>query len=63
MMIDMDLGPYTSFIATSYLAVVVVVLLLIGWIAIDYRTQTARLRALEESGISRRSGRSALDIR
>ncbi len=59
----MDLGPYTSFIASSYLAVAAVVVLLIGWIAVDYRTQTARLRALEESGVSRRSGRAATDIR
>jgi heme exporter protein D len=59
----MDLGPYASFIATSYLAVLLVVVLLIGWIALDYRTQNARLRALEQSGISRRSGRSATDIR
>jgi heme exporter protein D len=59
----MDLGPYTSFIATSYLAVALVVALLIGWIAFDYRAQKARLRSLERSGISRRSGRSAMDIR
>lgn len=59
----MDLGPYTSFIASSYLAVAIVVILLIGWIAVDYRTQTARLRALEQSGVSRRSGRAATDIR
>jgi heme exporter protein D len=59
----MDLGPYTSFIATSYLAVLLVVVLLIGWIALDYRAQKARLRMLEQSGISRRSGRSAADIR
>jgi len=58
----MDLGPYTWFIATSYVAAAVVVLLLIGWIAIDYRTQKARLRALEDSGVSRRSGRTATDI-
>jgi heme exporter protein D len=58
-----DLGPYTSFIATSYFAVLLVVLLLIGWIALDYRAQKARLRALEQSGIARRSGRSATDIR
>ncbi|MGJ4999235.1 heme exporter protein CcmD [Bradyrhizobium sp. HKCCYLS3077] len=58
----MDLGPYTSFIATSYLAAALVVVLLIAWIAIDYRTQKARLRALEESGISRRSGRAATDM-
>jgi len=59
----MDLGPYTSFIATSYLSVAFVVALLIVWIALDYRAQKARLRVLEHSGISRRSGRAATDIR
>ena len=59
----MDLGPYTSFIATSYLAVLLVVMLLIGWIALDYRAQKARLRTLEQSGMVRRSGRAATDIR
>ena len=38
-------------------------LILIAWIAIDYRRQKARLRELEASGIVRRSGRSAADIR
>ncbi|MGJ4940822.1 heme exporter protein CcmD [Bradyrhizobium sp. HKCCYLS1011] len=59
----MDLGPYTSFIASSYLAVALVVVLLIIWIGIDYRTQKARLRTLEQSGVSRRSGRAATDVR
>ena len=36
---------------------------LVGWIVLDYRAQRARLRALDQSGISRRSGRSATDIR
>ena len=58
----MSLGPYTSFITTSYVLVAVVVLLLIVWIAIDYRTQKARLRDLEASGIVRRSGRGAMEI-
>ena len=58
----MSLGPYASFIVTSYLAAAVVVALLIGWIALDYRNQKQRLRALEESGVSRRSGRSAMDV-
>ena len=58
----MTLGPYASFIATSYVLVAVVVALLIGWIAIDYRSQKARLRELEASGISRRSGRAASDL-
>jgi heme exporter protein D len=58
----MALGPYTSFITTSYALVALVVLLLIVWIAIDYRTQRTRLRELETSGVTRRSGRSASDI-
>ena len=58
----MSLGPYTSFITTSYALVALVVLLLIVWIAIDYRVQKARLRELEASGITRRSGRAATEI-
>jgi heme exporter protein D len=59
----MSLGPYASFIVTSYALVTVVVLILIAWIAIDYRRQQARLRDLEASGMVRRSGRRAADIR
>jgi len=59
----MPLGPYASFIVTSYMLVVAVVLILIVWIAVDYRRQKARLRELEASGVVRRSGRSAADIR
>jgi heme exporter protein D len=59
----MSLGPYASFIVTSYLLVTAVVLLLVGWIAIDYRRQKARLRALEAGGVIRRSGRDVTDIR
>ena len=58
----MSLGPYASFITTSYVIVGVVVMILIGWIAIDYRNQKARLRELEASGMTRRSGRTASDI-
>ena len=57
----MSLGPYASFIVTSYVAVALVVALLIGWVIIDYRNQTERLRQLERSGVSRRSGRSTVD--
>jgi heme exporter protein D len=59
----MSLGPYASFIVTSYALVTAVVLILIVWIATDYRRQKARLRELEAGGIVRRSGRSAADIR
>ena len=58
----MSLGPYASFIVTSYLLVAGVVLALIAWIAIDYRRQKKRLRELDASGVVRRSGRSAVDI-
>jgi heme exporter protein D len=59
----MSLGPYASFIVTSYALVTLVVLILIAWIAIDYRNQRQRLRELDESGVTRRSGRSTVDIR
>ena len=39
-----------------------VVLILIVWIVIDYRNQRQRLRELDESGVTRRSGRSTTDI-
>jgi len=58
----MSLGPYASFIVTAYAVVAAVVAILIGWIAIDYRNQKQRLRELDESGIMRRSGRSAADL-
>jgi heme exporter protein D len=58
----MSLGPYASFIVTSYVLVTAVVLILIVWIAIDYRRQKQRLRELEASGVVRRSGRSVADI-
>ncbi len=58
----MSLGPYTSFIVTSYTLVAAVVLLLIIWIAVDYNRQKARLRELNASGVTRRSGRTATDI-
>jgi heme exporter protein D len=54
----MSLGPYTTFIATSYLVVLAVVTLMITWIAIDYRRQKNRLSELESEGITRRSNRN-----
>jgi heme exporter protein D len=57
----MSLGPYASFIVTSYAAAALVVVILIGWIVLDYRSQTERLRELDRSGVTRRSGRSAID--
>ena len=36
---------------------------MIGWVMLDYRSQTQRLRQLEERGITRRSGRGATELR
>ena len=59
----MALGPYASFIVSGYALVAAVVLILVLWVAIDYRRQKARLHELEASGAVRRSGRGAADIR
>ena len=59
----MSLGPYASFILMSYALVTAVVVILIVWIAIDYRNQRQHLRELDESGVTRRSGRGAADLR
>jgi heme exporter protein D len=59
----MSLGPYAAFIVTSYLLVAAVVLMLIAWIAIDYRRQQRLLRELEAGGAVRRSGRSVTDLK
>jgi heme exporter protein D len=58
----MSLGPYASFIVTSYALVAIVVALLIGWVIADYRSQTRRLRELDEGGVTRRSGRSVTEL-
>ena len=57
----MSLGPYASFIVTSYLAAALVVAVLTAWIAIDYLNQKRRMRELENSGVVRRSGRCATE--
>jgi heme exporter protein D len=58
----MSLGPYVSFIVAAYALVAIVLVLLIGWVALDYRNQTRRLRELDEGGVVRRSGRSATEL-
>jgi heme exporter protein D len=61
-MTAMSLGPYAPYIVTSYLLVTAVVLVLIVWIALDYRRQIQSLRELEASGVTRRSGRGATEL-
>jgi heme exporter protein D len=58
----MSLGPYAPFIVTAYLVAAIVVLILIAWIALDYRRQKQRLHELDAQGVARRSGRNAADI-
>ena len=52
------LGPYASFIVTSYLLAGLVIAVLILWIAFDYRNQQRALRDLEASGVTRRSAQN-----
>ena len=59
----MSLGPYASFIVTSYALVAAVVAALIIRVIADYRRQNARLRDLEAAGAIRRSGRSAAEVK
>ena len=58
----MNLGPYASFIVICYVLVAAVVVILIGWIAVDHRRQKALLRDLDKAGIARRSGKPASDL-
>ena len=50
-----SLGPYASFIVTSYALVAFVVAAIIVWIALDFRRQTQTLRKHEAGGVTRRS--------
>jgi heme exporter protein D len=54
-----SLGPHAFFIVASYSAAALVLVGLIGWVVIDYRRQQATLKALEASGVTRRSARES----
>jgi heme exporter protein D len=51
----MDLGPHAFFIVASYAFAAAIVLGLIVWIVIDYRTQLRALAELESRGVTRRA--------
>ena len=53
-----SLGPYASFIVSAYALVIAVVVVMIGWIAIDYQRQQRQLRDLQAQGTMRRSERA-----
>ena len=49
------LGPHADFIIAAYTAAVLIIAGLIGWVALDYRTQRALLSDLDKAGARRRS--------
>ena len=51
----MNLGPHADFIVAAYAVAALVVVLLIGWIAIDHCVQRRRVAQLESQGVTRRS--------
>ena len=57
MIFGMDLGPHADFIVAAYVVAVVVLVLMIGWVVLDYRAQKQKLSTLESQGVTRRSER------
>lgn len=55
----MDLGPHAEFIVWAYLGVALLVAALVVQVAWEARRVAARLKALEDKGIRRRSAGSA----
>jgi heme exporter protein D len=55
----MDLGPHAAFIVAAYAVALAIVVLLIVWVALDYRAQRRVLADLDARGIQRRSERAA----
>jgi heme exporter protein D len=51
----MSLGPHAAFIVAAYSAAILILATLIGWIALDYRTQHRILADLDKRGVTRRS--------
>jgi heme exporter protein D len=51
----MQATNHMDFIVAAYAAAVVIVVVLIGWVLLDYRTQLHRLADLEKRGFTRRS--------
>ena len=50
---------HMPFIVGSYAAAAAVIIVLIGWVALDYRTQRRALAELETRGMTRRSAGAA----
>ncbi len=61
--LGMDLGPHANFILAAYGIALLVLLVLIAWIALDYRLQRRRVAELESQGITRRSVQAKVEAR
>ena len=57
----MDFGPHASFILAAYGAAAIALAVLVLWVWLDYRAQRRALDLLEARGVTRRSGRSAVE--
>jgi heme exporter protein D len=55
----MQATAHIGFIVAAYAAGIIVVVALIAWVVLDYRTQRRILSELEAKGLSRRSVREA----
>jgi heme exporter protein D len=55
----MDLGPHAAFIWAAYAAVVVGLMALTAWLALDGRRQQRLVDELEARGVRRRSQRTS----
>jgi heme exporter protein D len=49
------LGAHGDFIIAAYAAALLIIVGLIAWVALDYRTQRAVLSELDKAGAKRRS--------
>ena len=58
MMVGLNLGPYADFIVAAYAVAALVLVLMIGWVALDHRAQKRQLAKLEMQGATRRSERT-----
>mgnify|MGYP001022921355 CR=1 FL=1 len=59
----MNLGSHAGFIIAAYAITVVVIVAIMAWIVLDYRSQTETLRRLEDAGVRRRSATSQEETR
>jgi len=55
----MNLGAHAEFIIAAYLVAAIVIVVMIGWVLIDYRAQRRQLEGLEARGVTRRSERAS----